>query len=85
MVDSVLKNHQPFFIIIGSYRDISIQTHQLFAHFQPVKFWSRGIEPTNSVCTLSGFGIISKLITFKPKNAVFLCFFLHLKSQSCDQ
>ena len=41
VVDSVLKNHKPFFINIGNYRDISVQIRQLFANFRSVKFWSR--------------------------------------------
>ena len=39
LVYSVLKNHKPFFINIGNYRDMSVQTRQLFAYFRPVKFW----------------------------------------------
>ena len=41
VVDSILKNHKPFFINIGNYRDISVQIRQVSAHFRPVKFWSR--------------------------------------------
>ena len=37
-VDSELKNHKPFFINIGNYRDISVQNRPLSAHFWPVKF-----------------------------------------------
>ena len=50
VVDTMLKNHKPFFINIGNYRDMSVQLHQLFAHFRPVKFWSRDRTPLNSVC-----------------------------------
>ena len=49
-VDSVLKNHKPFFINIGNYRDISVQNRPLSAHFWPVKFWSRDRAPPNLVC-----------------------------------
>ena len=42
MVDSVLK---PFFINIGDYGDIVLQTRQVFAHFWPVKLWSRYRAP----------------------------------------
>ena len=49
VVDSVLKNRLPFFINIGNYRDILVQIRQLFAHFRPVKFWSRDWAPLNSV------------------------------------
>ena len=49
-VDSVLKNHKPFFINIGDYRDISVQNRPLLAHFRPVKFWSRDRAPPNLVC-----------------------------------
>ena len=38
VVDCVLKNHEPFFMNIGIYRDISIQIRQLFVHFRPVTF-----------------------------------------------
>ena len=51
VIDSVLKNHKPFFIKIGIYRDISVQVRQLFAHFRPVKFWLRDLVPLSSVCT----------------------------------
>ena len=50
VVDSVLKNHKPFLINIGNYRDILVQIRQLFAHFWPVKFWSHDRMPPNSVC-----------------------------------
>ena len=43
--DSVLKNYKPFFINIGNYRNILIQIRQIFAHFRPVKFWSRDGAP----------------------------------------
>ena len=49
-VDSVLKNHKPFFINIGKYRDILVQNHSLSAHFWAVKFWSRDWVPPNLVC-----------------------------------
>ena len=49
-VDSVLKNHKPFFIHIGNYRVTSVQNHPLFAHFWPVKFWSRDWALPNLVC-----------------------------------
>ena len=47
VVDSVLKNHKPFFVNIGADRDISLQTRQLFVHFRPVKFCSRDRAPPN--------------------------------------
>ena len=50
MVDSVLKNHKPFFINIGDNRDMSVQTRQLFAQFGSVKFWLRDRVPPNAVC-----------------------------------
>ena len=50
VVDSVFKNYKSFFINIGNYRDISVQTRQLFTRFLPVKFWSRERTPPNSVC-----------------------------------
>ena len=50
VVDSVFKNHKPFFINIGNYRDISVQIRQLFADFGSVKFWSRDRETPNFVC-----------------------------------
>ena len=49
-VHSVLKNHKPFFINIGNYRDISVQNCPLSAYFWPVKFWSRDRAPPNLVC-----------------------------------
>ena len=50
VADGVLKNHKPFFINIGNYRDISLQIRQLFAHLRPVKYWSRDRAPPNTVC-----------------------------------
>ena len=50
VVDSVLKNHKPFLINIGNYRDILVQIHPPFAHFWLVKFWSRDRMPPNSIC-----------------------------------
>ena len=50
VVDSVLKNHKPFFTKTGNYRDISVQTRQVFAHFRSVKFWSRDRAPPHLVC-----------------------------------
>ena len=44
------KNHKPFFINIGIYRDLSVQIRQLFDHFRPVKYWSRDRALQNSVC-----------------------------------
>ena len=97
-VDSVLKSHKPFFINIGNYRDISVQNRPLSAHFWPVKFWSRDWTPPKlglhkayisthivskfQLCTSSGFGIISDLITFEVKNYHFFMFFLCLNSRS---
>ena len=49
-VDSVLKNHKPFFINIGNYRDILVQNSTLSAHFWPVKFWSSNGAPPKLVC-----------------------------------
>ena len=48
-INSVLKNHK-FFMNIGNCRDISDKICQLFAHFWPVKFWSRDRAPPNSIC-----------------------------------
>ena len=45
VVGSMFKNHKPFFINIGNHRDMSVQTRQHFAHFCPVKFWSRDRVP----------------------------------------
>ena len=46
----MLKNYQPFFINIGNYQVILVQTRQLFAHFRPAKYWSRDRAPSNSIC-----------------------------------
>ena len=51
VVDSVLHNHKPFFIIIGNYRDISVQIRQLFAHFRPIRFWTRDRAPAKAIRT----------------------------------
>ena len=90
-VDSVLKNHKPFFIKIGNYRDMSVQNRSLSAPSWPVKFWLRDpgapklglhkafisthIVSRLQLCTSIGFGIISDLITFQTKNYRFLMFF----------
>ena len=94
----MLKNHKPFFINIGNFRDISVQTRQLFSHFRPVKFCSRDrvppisilhkaiiithIAPKFQLCTSNGFGIICELIT-SSQNLLFFCF-LCLNSRSRD-
>ena len=49
VVDNMLKKQKPFFINIGNYRDTSMYARQLFAHFGPVKFWSRDWAPPNSL------------------------------------
>ena len=49
VVTSVLKNHKPFFINIGTYQDILVQLRQLFAHFWVVKLRSRDRAPLKSV------------------------------------
>ena len=45
----MLKNHKPFFINIGTHRDILVQNRLLFADFWPVKFRPRDRAPPNSV------------------------------------
>ena len=88
-VDSVLKNHKPFFINISNYRDISVQNRPLSAHFWLVNFGratalklglrkafiSIHIVSEFQLSTSSGFGIISDLITFQAKNYRFFMFF----------
>ena len=37
----MVKNHKPFFIKIDIDRDESIENRPVFAHFRPVKSWSR--------------------------------------------
>ena len=51
VVNSGLKNHKPFFINIGNYRDISVQNRPLLANFLAVKVWSRDRAPQNLDCT----------------------------------
>ena len=79
VVDSMLKNRKLFLINIGNYQDISV-TRQLFAHFWPVKSWSRALEPPKrglhkaststhiaskfQLCTPSGFGVIGEITNF---------------------
>ena len=86
----MLKNYKPFFINISYYRDISVQIRQLFAHFRPVKFWSRNRAPPSLVCikqlqalwivfkfqlcTSDGFWVIGELINFLDKNCRFMFF-----------
>ena len=49
VVDSAFKNHKTFFINIGTYRDKTVQTCQLFANSRPVKFRSRDRASPNLV------------------------------------
>ena len=95
----MLQNHKPCFININNYQDISVQTGQLFAHSEPVKFWSRTgppklsffkaligthIVPQFQLCTSCGFGIISELITFLDQKSPVFYVFLCLNSRSRD-
>ena len=49
VVDRVLKNHKPFFINIGTYRNIPVQICPLFAAFRILKLRSRDRAYPNSV------------------------------------
>ena len=94
----MLKNHKLFSIIINNYRDITVQTGQLFAHFWREKFGHMTGRPKfglHKACisahmvskfqlyTSSGFDV-KEINNFSSQKLLFFMFFLCANSQSRD-